>query len=344
MMTNPITNLIHLAKRAAAFGLTLALPLALPVQAQNLYVGDIQNDTVERLDTASATFARVFVHSSDDAGAYKMAGPRGMIFVGNELIVANQNANLGISGEILRFDATTGLFTGAFIPSASAHAPFAPRGIVLGPGHSLLVADLGNFDAPHPGRVAQYDSTGNFMRNLDTTGFPAGFYPRGLVMGPDGFLYVSAVGNLAVGERAPGYVLRFDPAAGEFVDVVADASSGLHRPEGLAFGPDGKLYVTTFLTGSDLDGVVVYDVGSKAKLGQINLWSAGQDRVYAQAILFGPGGDLFVPLSAAGRVRRYSAASGYTSYSVLPARGNAVKQPWYLTFRATNPSTLAYEP
>src|SRR5262245_3353175 len=219
---------------------TLALAGAVGFQAvvgaQPLLVGDDQNDTVEAVDAGSGKYLGTFVHSSVDTETYKITGPRGAIFVGGTLLVANQNVDLSVSGEVLKFDAASGTFAGALVPSSHPDAPFAPRGIVAGPGGVIHVADMGNFDNAHPGRVARYDLSGNFLGNLNTTGFGASFNPRGLVFGPDGYLYVSSVGNLAAGDRNSGYVLRFDPATGTFVNVVASHAQGLHRPEGIVFG------------------------------------------------------------------------------------------------------------
>ena len=78
--------------------------------------------------------------------------------------------------------------------------------------------------------------------------------------------------------------------------------------------------------------------------GALDLYPDGAPRVFAQCLLFGPQGDLFIPLTSSAVVRRYSSANGFTSYSELPTKGNKLKQPFYLTFADTNPSTLAYEP
>src|SRR5262249_25652399 len=149
-----------------------------------------------------------------------------------------------------------GVSLGALVPcnpalgrACDSDAPFGPRGLIRGLGHTLYVADLGHFVT---GRVAQFDTeTGMFLGDLDTTGFTGGFYPRGIVLGPDDFLYVSVVGNLPKGDGLTGYVLRFDPHTGSFVDVftsnlAAGCAAHLHRPEGLVFGPDRRLYVTAF--------------------------------------------------------------------------------------------------
>jgi sugar lactone lactonase YvrE len=308
-----------------------------------LYVGDDQNDTVEAVDSASGKYFGTFVHSSVDTETYKITGPRGVIFVGNTLLVANQNVDLPVSGEILKFDAVSGAFAGALVPSSNPNAPFAPRSIVAGPGGAIYVADMGDFDNAHPGRVASYDATGNFLGNLNTTGFGASFNPRGLVFGPNGYLYVSSVGNLAAGDRNSGYVLRFDPTARTFVNVVASHAQGLHRPEGIVFGPDGNIYVTSFLQATDKDRIMRF-APNGTLLGTLDLYPNGAPRVFAQCLLFGPQGDLFVALTSSGVVRRYQASNGFATYGELPAKGTKLKQPFYLTFADTNPSTLAYEP
>ncbi len=247
-----------------------AFALARSACAQALYVGDPRNDAVEAIEVATGTYVGPFVHSSDDAEDYKISGPRGVIFVGDVCIVINQNVDLPINGEVLKFDADTGEFISKLVPASDPHAPFGPRGVIA-VGNALLVADMGNFDSVHPGQVLRYNLTdGSFLGRVDTTGFDKLFAPRGLVLGPDGILYVSVVGNLAAGDRATGYIVRFQWDGSNFkfkdVFVASDASNGyaptLHRPEGIVFGPDGNLYVTTFLQGSDLDGVQLFGSSS----------------------------------------------------------------------------------
>jgi hypothetical protein len=136
------------------------------------------------------------------------------------------------------------------------------------------------------------------------------------------------------------------------VDVVGDfrtkrdkCSVHLHRPEGLAFGPDGRLYVTSFRADTnDVDRVLIFDAARGACVDEIELDRVGQPRSFAQALLFGPGGDLFVPISGggpeAGAVRRYNIKTKRVTNFVLP--GGPLGLPWYLTFGNTNPVTLAY--
>ena len=336
---------------AAALAMAGSFLLGRSACAQALYVSDPHNDTVEAVEVASGIYIGPFVHSSDNAEDYKITGPQGVIFVADACIVINQNVNLPINGEVLKFDANSGAFISKLVPASDPNAPFGPRGVIA-VGSTLLVADTGNFDNVHPGQVLRYNlADGSYLGHIDTTGFDKLFAPRGLVLGPDGLLYVSVVGNLAAGDRAPGYIVRFQWDGSNFkfkdVFVASDASNNyaptLHRPDGIVFGPDGNLYVTTFLQGSDLDGVLGFNAAGQ-RISRRDWWMPGQSRVFAQAILFGPGRDLFVPVSSDFGVRRYSADSGYASYSVVPRTGKAVREGLYLSFRETNPATLLYQP
>jgi hypothetical protein len=138
-------------------------------------------------------------------------------------------------------------------------------------------------------------------------------------------------------------VLQFQPDGTFLGALVSDAGGPgrLNRPEGLVFGPDNRLYVTSFRAGAgDADAIRVYDAGGQF-VGSIPLYDpATQPRVYAQALLFGPGGRLFVPLTSSGEVRRYDVTSG--AYDVFIPAGPSLGQPWYLTFGQTDPATLSY--
>jgi DNA-binding beta-propeller fold protein YncE len=315
--------------------------------ADSLYIGDGGDNTVKRFDAKTGAYLGPFVAS----GSGGLQGPRGLIFFEDKLDVANQNVNLSFAGEILQFSRTT---FRALVPcnpplsrNCDPNGPFTPRGLISGLDDTLYVADVGDFGT-HPGRVRQFDAqTGKFLGVLDPSGFTGGFFPRGLVFGPDDLLYVSIIGNLAAGDGLTGYVLRFNPHTGKFVNVftsnlAADCAKNLHRPEGLVFGPDGKLYVTAFRADtSDTDKVLIFDGVTGACLGKIDLDQAGQSRAFAQALVFGPKGRLFVPINNTGEVRRYDVTT--KTFDVFVASGGPLQQPWYLTFGETDPKTLEYE-
>jgi hypothetical protein len=171
------------------------------------------------------------------------------------------------------------------------------------------------------------------------------FHPRGVVFGPDGLLYISNVPNppQPVGTGLGGQVLRYDPDTGAF-DIFVNDTGGtglLNRPEGLVFGPDGKLYITIFRANSnDTDSIRIYNAdGSFAS--KIDLYTVGDPRAYAQALLFGPSGNLFVPITSIGEVRRYDISN--SSYTRFVQAGGPLGSGWYLTFGKTDPTTLEYQ-
>jgi hypothetical protein len=92
---------------------------------------------VRRFDVPTGDFGDTFVRS----GSGGLHGPRGMVFDhdGN-LLVANQNVNQPIAGEILRYDGK-GRFLGALVSASDPDPPFAPRGMVLSNG-ILFVASV----------------------------------------------------------------------------------------------------------------------------------------------------------------------------------------------------------
>jgi hypothetical protein len=140
---------------------------------------------------------------------------------------------------------------------------------------------------------------------------------------------------------------EFNPHTGRFIDIfTSNQASGcaqhLHRPEGLTFGPDGKLYVTSFRAdASDTDKILIFSP-DKTCVDKIDLDQVGRSRFFGQALVFGPQGFLFVPGFQTGEVRRYNVVTKTFATFVPP--GDPLHNPWYLTFGNTNPVTLAYGP
>ena len=237
-------------------------------------------------------------------------------------------------------------------------------------GNHLFVANV--FDPARrdlAGGVLKYTAAGKFVKRLRTGS--SDFHPFGVVIGPDGLLYVSSRPNLFTGD-AGGQVLRFDPTTGNFIDTFIDNDGGpnsgctdqLNSPEGIVFGPNGRLYVTSLRANADdtndTDKILIFAGPGSANpgkcVGKFDL-EVGAKRVTAAALLFGPGGDLFVPITNAfspneqdgddrGAVRRYRVGCQQTKredcFSNFVDPGGQLGAGWYLTFGKTRPGTLAY--
>jgi streptogramin lyase len=128
--------------------------------------------------------------------------------------------------EILRYDGTTGAFIDSF---ASGGGLTTPVDVRFGPDGNLYVVD--GTDA------FRYDGTTGAFIDVFTSGGPSGFGST-IVFGPyDGHLYMTNNDQVS----------RFDGITGVYIDdFVASGSGGLDTPTGLAFGPNGNLFVVSF--------------------------------------------------------------------------------------------------
>ncbi len=162
-------------------------------------------------------------------------------------------------------------------------------------------------------------------------------WPNDLCFGPDGAIYMTdsgiRVNDYKVGnaprpdfEQIPldGRVFRIDPATGE----ASKLDSGLRFTNGIAFGPDGKLYVNETRTG------MVYryawrdggEVGPRENFGQSN-----PDPVPGykgpDGMAFSQDGRLFVAIFGRGRV------------NIMDSNGQVVEQ---IPTRGLKPTNVAF--
>src|SRR5262249_37251768 len=145
-------------RTSALAAVTPAAASASAASADSLYVGDGSDNTVKQFDATTGAYEGSFVTS----GSGGLSGPRGLMFgEGHDLLAVNQNVGSTTSGDVLRYNGQTGSFVNEVVTDTDPHAPYDPRGIVRGPGHSLFVGDLGdlgNLDGTgRPGRLAQFD-------------------------------------------------------------------------------------------------------------------------------------------------------------------------------------------
>lgn len=142
---------------------------------------------------------------------------------------------------------------------------------------------------------------GNFLGNFVATGLNS---PRDLVFGPDGDLYVS---NGFEGSAGSDHTVeRFDGQTGASKgSFVIPAAGGIDLPSGLAFGPDGNLYVAS----SDSGQILRYDGQNGAIIGS-GVFASGGGLVEPRFIAFGPG-------SAPGIPDLYVADTGFLRDRIL---------------------------
>jgi hypothetical protein len=370
-----LRNILRFAPAATVLAL-VAMQSARGDVIDLMYIGDgsdnslkvftINKDTVKGSLTAIPTGTLV----KSQGGLH---GPRGLLIAGGNLLVSDQNVGTSTNGDISLYDSTTGKLLNRVVSHNDPNAPAVPRGIITFTlsRTDIFVADFTAETQPKqpatPGRVRAYTAAGDFIGDLtpppdDPKKFPPdrGYHPRAVVIGPDGLLYVTNFPNPVSG--LGGDVLRFDPGSGAFIDVFISEPSGgnylLNGPGGICFGPDGNLYLISFqaaasaaTTGPDTDQVRIYQGPGGTHPGdfvdKIDLDVAGGPRAWAQALVFGPGGRLFVPITGTGpdtgSVRSYNVATKTFDVFVKPAAsGGPVGQAWFLTFGKTNPSTLNY--
>ncbi|TFW27542.1 hypothetical protein E4O92_23735 [Massilia horti] len=328
----------------------------------SLYIGDGSDGSVKRFNAVTGAYLGAYVPPNTNL---KLRGPMGLLFDNENLLVSNQNVDTSVTGEIFQYSLVNGqLQQTVIVKRNTPTSPAVPRGIVLWKD-AFFVAEMisePQKNATTPGRLLKYTRGGQligaFVPPAGTFTSGAEFHPRGVVIGPDGLLYVSNYDHLDTG--LGGHVLRFNPNTGQFIDVFINSVGGgacsctneLNRPEGLVFGPDGKLYITSFRAdSSDTDKILIFQGPNGRNPGayvdRIDLDVVGQPRAYAQALLFGPNGYLFVPITAngpdTGSVRRYDLTTKQYSNFVAPyAIGGPLQSGWYLTFGKTDPHTLTY--
>ena len=168
----------------------------------------------------------------------------------------------------------------------------------------LLVADFsGN-------KLSRFDaSTGTFINDYVPAGSGGLFQPHAAVIGPDGHLYVGALA---------GNVYRYDtttsPTAAPLpgpqgtagtAQFLRPGGGGLGSLGGLAFGPDGNLYV------SDLNADRIFRFnGSTGAFIDIFVGAGSGGLSGAELLVFGSDGHLYICSFDNSAVLRYDGTSG----------------------------------
>ena len=161
--------------------------------------------------------------------------------------------------------------------------------------------------------VMEYNATtGAFISQIvpGTNSFPGAgglVGPIGLAVGPDGNFYVG-------GNPGPtGQVFRYNGATGTFMGSIYLGTSVTVR--GMAFGPDGLLYVAD----AGNQRIVQVNVSSGTSTGT---FVSGPQLGNPESVAFGPDGNLYVSCTGNNSIEKYNGTTGaylggLTSPSVL---------------------------
>ncbi len=230
------------------------------------------------------------------------------------------------TGTPLATSSSTGSLDGRIELTAAAgtyHVTVSPGPGLTGgsAGYGLVVVAGGSFEATGGNGafataqpIAATTSVLGAQRPALTTFIPSG---SGGLLASEKLAFHN--GDLFVVSRTNNTINRYDgttgapkPAPGKSGAVFAN-SNGLSDPIGIAFGPDGNLYVANYATNavSKFNGATGAGMGTFVAPGSGGL--AG-----ATGLTFGPDGHLYVASRDSDRVMRYNGSTG----AALPSAGN----------------------
>jgi hypothetical protein len=322
-----------------------------------LLVADYDNHKVLRYQASSGAFVDEFVPKHGGG----LNQPQFLIFGAHDRSLYVGSGHFAAAEQhraVLRYDGVTGAFLSNF--AGTGHLD-STHGVIFGPDGNLYVGDrVGTFGQLQGGRVLRFDGTnGAFIDEFVPHGSGGLRHPFGMAFARDrrrGNRLDLFVCNL------PGNVLRYDGVTGAFVgEFVKTGSGGLDSPIGMAFGPDGNLYLADTGVFNGISAVRRYQGPNGAAPGAFMdvFVPPGKGGLLATfALLFGPDGnddgrqDLYVTSNrytgrgadkgAEGTVKRYDGRTGAFLGDFVPVGAGGLNNASGFTFTDTDPMTLAY--
>lgn len=211
-----------------------------------------------------------------------------IVALDDSLLVTDEDA-----ANVRRFDPNTGLWDEAPFGQTNDYL-YAPRGIARKPNGHFFVADVTLLDVSD---VVEFDENGDFVQyHPDDPDNPLALTLEDIGCNDSGVLFAtqwSAYGDETVG------VLRSTGSGWE----LFGGTGNLMSPWGLAFGPDGDLYVVD--DDADHFGVWRYDGTSGVSKGVFGQTGASGNLNQPCYCTFGPDGDLYVTDTGDGSVRKF---------------------------------------
>lgn len=305
--------------------------------AGNLYIADSGNHLIRRVSPSgtSASIAGVSgsVGSGDGLGmAAKFSSPSALVVdASGDVFIADTGNHvirkLTRDGMVSTYAGFAGTF-GAADGAGSASRFNQPGGIALDFQGNLIVVDTWNHTLrriDREGVVSTIAGSPGNPGHSDGPSIVAAFRaPQGIAIGSTGIIYISDTQNHVIRRVAlDGVVstLAGAPGVGGNSDGVG-SESRFSRPTGLAFGPDGNLYIAD--TGNrlirrlTLDGVVTTISGAPSAGRAMDGFGPAAVFQSPEGIVSSPHGGLLVSDSTNGTIRRVSLTGEVVTFSGTP--------------------------
>lgn len=321
-------------------GTFAAFCLGAPNVNAALLVGNTEGNNVVIFDEQTGNFLGNFINP----GTGGLVAPDDLTYgLDGDLYVSS--GSTPETSAILRYDGTTGAFKGVF---ASGNGLFRPYGSAFGSDGNLYISSFLS------DQILRYNgTTGEFIDVFASgNGLPGGLNgPNDLLFGSDGSLYVTTQGSVAVnGEPTfpglPSQVLRFNPGSTTptvFVEQPEPSpDSGFVSFLGLAFGPEGDLFVSDFA-----NDIRRYNLARGALVDTLstNYTGTSPSNNFIGNLVFAPGDTLYAvgfdfTNNNFGAILRYDGITGVP----LPSSGNTGSIFVATDARLARPIGITYTP
>ena len=240
------------------------------------------------------------------AGAGGLNNAKDVAWSGSTLLIASIATNT-----IIYYD-SSGTPTGVVARGISTPAD---SGMALSPGGNLLVASVGDND------LVEYDGqTGAVVRKFFDACPTSLASPADVTYGPDGKVYVACTGSDGI--------FRFTATGDPLGFFVTGGSGGLTIPRGLAFDPNGNLFVSSGGTGE----ILQYNGTTGAFVNVfIDAGGNGGGPLDPYGIAFHDG-FLYVASFFPSEVREFNASSGAFVQTIVPSGSGGLTGPKGIAF------------